>query len=195
MSVTEISDFYEIIRIDVPDQNISNVVDRLPALKIVSSLSTEITDYKCYSDAMSISDFSGKLIQTIAAIKLQDPMNTLVNDFKVGSGTTSKRGRNDFILTDGANDIFKLNSRPEVRFVNLSGALTTGHNKKAYQAYLFNRSAKSMITGEVDLTGRLYLMIISSETVESTANKFNGFKDVDTVDLFELEGRPIIKMD
>jgi hypothetical protein len=93
------------------------------------------------------------------------------------------------------NQIFKLSDTPRPQIYYESDiSVISGHSKKVFQAYLFNMSAKGQITGQVDLTGRLYLMVVSGET-KSTENVLNGFFDADTVDLFELVGRPIIKFD
>jgi hypothetical protein len=71
-----------------------------------------------------------------------------------------------------------------------------GHAVKVYQAYLFNMSAKGQITGESDLTGRLYLMVVSGETksINPFETSLNGFFDRDAVDIYELVGRPIVKL-
>ena len=62
--------------------------------------------------------------------------------------------------------------------------------------YLFNLSTKGLISGEDDLSGRLYLMVISGETksIIQTEISLNGYFNRDTVDIFEIIGRPIIKM-
>jgi hypothetical protein len=65
--------------------------------------------------------------------------------------------------------------------------------RKVYQVYLFARSAVGAIAGSRDMTGRLYLMVVSGETCAGTANLLTTFSPVDTVDLFELVGRPVVK--
>jgi hypothetical protein len=183
---------YEIIRIDVPHDNISNVVDRLPALNITALTTDDLVDYRCYSDNF----FFHGIYLTQPKQKMQDPLNTLTNDFVLGSSSTSKRGRNNFLLTNGQNSIFKLSDtpRPQILYEYAINLPESGHNRKVYQIYLFNQSAKD--TGESDLTGRLYLMVISGETkpVDPTETSLNGFFNRDTVDIYELVGRPIIKM-
>ena len=190
---------YETIRTDVPHDNISNVVDRLPALKITALTTDDLVDYRCYSDNFFTSPFFFHGIYlTQPKQKMQDPLNTLTNDFVLGASSTSKRGRNNFILTNGQNSIFKLSDtpRPQMLYEYAINLTVSGHNRKIYQIYLFNQSAKGMISGESDLTGRLYLMVISGETkpVDPTETSLNGFFNRDTVDIYELVGRPIIKM-
>jgi hypothetical protein len=181
---------YEVTRMDVPNDNISNVVDRLPALNITSTSLQDLVDYRCYSD-------SPEMILTTPRNKMQDPLNALVNDFMLGASSVSKRGRNNFLLTQGLNNIFKLSDtpRPQIYYDSVV-ALQAGHNRKVYQVYLLNQSAKGLIAGEADLTGRLYLMVVSGETKPVDPNEvfLNGFFDRDTVDIYEIVGRPIVKM-
>jgi len=195
---------YEITRLDVSHDNISNVVDRLPALKITALSSGDLVDYKCYSDNMvSGSILFHGLSMTEPRQKMQDPMNALTNDFVIGTDSTSKRGRNNFLLTMGKNTTYKLSDTPRPQIIyEASGVFDTehpfgvGHAVKVYQAYLFNMSAKGQITGESDLTGRLYLMVVSGETkpINPLETSLNGFFDRDTVDIYELVGRPIVKL-
>jgi len=188
---------YSLYKIDVPKNNISNVVDRLPALNISAVSSEDLVDYRCYSDEL----VSGSLSQLAMLItepkqKAQDLLNTMVNDFTLGS-IQSKRGRSNIILTEGKNDIFKLSSTPRPHiYYDTASTGVSGHAVKVYQAYLFNMSAKGQITGESDLTGRLYLMVVSGETkpINPLETSLNGFFDRDTVDIYELVGRPIVKL-
>lgn len=189
---TEIDASYEIIRIDIPSSINSNVIDRLPSLKIVSSSSEYITDYTCYSDTL---DSLSNLIMKSPSHKIQDPLVSIPNDFILGSSTTAKRGRNNVKFTNGMNDLYKIGEgRAYIKYESTSGT-TSPRNKKVFQFYLFNRSGKDYygITGNPDLTGKLYLMVISGETINDTNNTINPYLYRDTVDIFELEGRPIIK--
>ena len=195
---------YDIIRLDMSHDNISNVVDRLPALKITALSSGDLVDYKCYSDNMiSGSILFHGLSMTEPRQKMQDPMNALTNDFVIGTDSTSKRGRNNFLLTMGKNTTYKLSDTPRPQIIyEASGVFDpvhpfgVGHAVKVYQAYLFNMSAKGQITGESDLTGRLYLMVVSGETksINPFETSLNGFFDRDAVDIYELVGRPIVKL-
>jgi hypothetical protein len=192
---------YEIIRLDIPHENISNVVDRLPTYKIIASNSDDLVDYSCDPSVEIVTaagDFAGILV-TNPLNHPHDPMNSIVNDFIVGSSSTAKRGRNDFQLSISGNPAFKLTNpaRPIVSYAVASPA--ENKNLKVFQAYVFNRSAKSLIANDGDLTGRLYLMVISGEVRPSNRaagnNVLNGFYDKDTVDLFEIVGRPIVRLD
>jgi hypothetical protein len=195
---------YEISRLDVSHDNISNVADRLPALKITALSVDDLVDYKLYSDNLiSGSVFFHGVSITEPRQKMQDPMNALVNDFVLGSSSSSKRGRNNFILTLGKNSTYKLSDTPRPQIIydtagtfNPSTPFVAGAAVKVYQTYLFNMSAKGQITGESDLTGRLYLMVLSGETrpINPLETSLNGFFDRDTVDIYEIVGRPIVKM-
>ena len=183
-------DDYEIIRMDIPDSMISNVVDRLPALSIVST--TDITDYTCYSDAMEMASDYGDTIMTSVKRKLQDPLNALTNDFYLGM-SVAKRGRYDFQMDPaGSNPLFKVgNGRPYLIYSEISD-MPTGHNKKVYQFYLFVRSGKGYQANS-DLMGKVYLMVVAGETESPTENIISPFFNRDVVDIFELVGRPIIR--
>jgi hypothetical protein len=182
---------YQIIRLDVADSVISNVVDRLPALSVVSS--GDITDYKCYSNPLTSGSDNGDLIMTSPKRKLQDPLNALTNDFILGSDTTAKRGRNNFKLTISGNAIYKVGEgRPYVAYNDVS-ILADPMHKKVYQFYLFIRSGKGYMENNPDLMGKVYLMVVAGETVDYEKNILNPFFDRDVVDIFELVGRPIIR--
>ena len=149
---------------------------------------------------MSLSGYDTTLLLTQPVIKRQDPMVARVNDFKIGSGSkTNIRGRYDFVLTDSTNEAYKLspdgNPRPDIRYAGLPYTGVTGGNKKVYQTYLVSRSGKSLLTSDPNLTGRLYLVVVSGETVDANENVLTTFSDTDTVDVFELVGRPVIKGD
>lgn len=180
---------YEIVRMDIPDSVISNLVDRLPALSVIST--ENITDYSCYSDVMSTALDSGDIIMTSPGRKLQDPMCAVTNDFKLGN-TAAKRGRSDFRMTMSENPSFKIPyARPYLMYPSIT-ALTSGHSKKVYQFYIFIRSGMGYQDNS-DLMGRAYLMVVAGETVDTSINYLNPFSDKDVVDIFELVGRPIIR--
>jgi len=187
---------YEIVRLDIPNDIISNIVDRLPALSMVST--TNITDYTCYSDPLEIGSNPDNILMTFAKRKLQDPLNAMTNDFTVGSNTGAKRGRNDFKLTDSGYSLFKVGEgRPYVIYPE-TVSLSTGHNKKVYQFYLFMRSGKGYKSidnnyNNSNLMGKIFLMIVAGETIIDTENLLNPFLDKDVVDIFEIVGRPIIR--
>jgi hypothetical protein len=184
---------YEIVRKDVPASIVSNIVGRLPALSAVSS--TDITDYTCYSDNLEASVEDSDAILTSAKRKLQDPLNALTNDFKLGE-EFAKRGRYNFQMTESGNPIFKVGSGRPYLIYQETSSMPAGHNKKVYQFYLFMMSGKDYQVDPIldySLMGKLYLMIVAGETVGSTKNYLNPFLNRDVVDIFELVGRPIIR--
>jgi hypothetical protein len=189
LEVTASGSNYEIVRLGIPNDIISNIVDKLPTYSIVST--TNITDYTCYSD--SIDSDSGSILITAAKKKYQDPLNALTNDFVLGLNTAAKRGRNDFRLTSSGNTVFKVGEgRSYISYMG-TDSVPASHNKKVYQFYLFMRSGKGYESNSPDLMGKVYLMVIAGETVSSTKNILNPFSDKDVVDIFELLGRPIIR--
>jgi hypothetical protein len=177
-------DDYRIIKMDTASSIISNVVDRLPTLRETVS-NKDLTDYNCYSDSLS---GDNTLIITKPLMKLQDPLLTYINDFKLGNNGSAFRGRNDIRLTINGNDLYKIGLfRPYIVYEDTG----TVRNKKVYQFYLFNKSGKG--GSDPSLSGKLYLMVVSGEAVDQTANSLNPYTDRDTVDIFELVGRPIVK--
>lgn len=179
---------YSIIRIEIPEGGISNVIDRMPTY--------DQEDYKGRSENISISDITGNIITNENKIRLQDPMDSIVNDFKLGaSKETGSRGRNSFVLTDGENSNIKLGElSPYIKYGTLSSWTSDKGNKKVYQAYLFNKSYKDVAGKYRDLTGRIYLLVVSSETnLSATEILLNPFSVKDSIDIFELKGRPLIR--
>lgn len=180
--------YYRIVRKDTPYYVSSNTINRLPALSMVSTV--DITDYTCYSDPLD-AHLDVEMI-TFAKRKLQDPLNAITNDFSLGLGTDAKRGRNDFQMTSGGNVAFKMgNGRPYLVYPD-TWPLPAGHYKKVYQFYIFSRSGKGYQSDAGDM-GKVYLMVVASESKEDSDNLMNPFTNKDVVDIFELVGRPIIR--
>jgi hypothetical protein len=190
--VTAPSTNYSIVRLDQAKSGISNVIDRLPTLSITSS--ENITDNTCYSDEIDMGYDSGECIITTVKNKIQDPLNAWTNDFVLGNSTIAKRGRNDFRLTAGQNSSFKLGDGRAYLVYTNNESLEESHNKKVVQFYIFVRSGKSYQVDNPDLMGRVYLLALSSESLDSSKNVISPFNNKDVVDIFELKGRPIIKM-
>jgi hypothetical protein len=195
---------YSIVRLDFPKDNVSNIIDRMP--------SYSFEDYKAIGTSMSVSSFEGSLYQTQPKLRGQDPLDTIINDFAIGSsylvnGNTQKlkmRGKYNFVLTEGKNDFIKLGFlTPHIEYETvqavISGSATTWTDtagvKKVCQVYLFNSSVIDTTDGDpLDLSGRVYMLVITSETSNTAGKTLLSAHTVnDTVDLFELEGRPIIK--
>lgn len=188
--ITEGDVDYEIVRFDISDSVNSNVVDRLPAYSVEST--TDITDYTCYSDGISMTTGNNDTIMTSAQGKLQDPLCAYANDFRLGD-QVAKRGRCDLRMSISGNPVFKVgNSRPYLIYPDVLGLTEAGHNKKVYQFYVFMRSGKDY-HANADLMGRIYLMVVAGETADDTRNYLNPFSNKDVVDIFELVGRPIIR--
>ena len=181
---------YSIIRLDTPFNNISNVIDVMPT--------SDSTDFNglCTDLQINTQDVS-TFRELYEKDSLQSPLDTIVNDFQLGlSKPTSSRGRTYFRLTDGKNGFFKLGLKTTyIKYRTLVGWDTIDGDKKVFQAYLYNEAYYDAISGTYrDLTGRIYLMVVSSETNNDSAAAFlNGFSDLDAVDIFELSGKPIIK--
>lgn len=187
---------YAIYRLDTPSSGASNVVDRLPSYVVTDSTDTYVTDHSCKSDDLSVAAGSFKLLDTSAALRSNDPLASRANDFILGAQVkTNTRGRYDFLLASSATPVFRLEEdtpRPHVLYQSLSAA-QSGGRRKVCQFYLFARSASGLVSGTRDLTGRLYLVAVSGETCSGTENLLSTFSSVDSVDAFELVGRPVVK--
>lgn len=192
----DVTDFYDVIREDTPVTGVSNVVDRLPSYYVTDDTATYATDYTCMSASLSASVYDGQLLDWPPVMKSQDPLASSVNDFVVGAQTkTNIRGRYNLLLSSVVSPAYRLNPafpRPHIVYQDLSVEPVSGR-RKVYQVYLFARSAVGVIAGSRDMTGRLYLMVVSGETCTGTTNLLTTFSPVDTVDLFELVGRPVVK--
>jgi hypothetical protein len=192
------TDFYDIVRMDTPTMgNLSNIVDRLPSYMVTDDLGTYPTDYTCMSDPLDAGVFDSPMLEGRPTMKSQDPLTAEPNDFVVGSQTkTNIRGRYNMLLASAISPAYRLNPeypRAHIVYADLGTEQTDGR-RKAYQVYLFARSAADgLVAGSVDMTGRVYMMVISGETCSGVKNLLTTFSAVDAVDLFELVGRPVIK--
>jgi hypothetical protein len=185
-----ISQPFIIVRLDVPKNNIANAIDVLPTY--------DSNDYMGLGLNIELGGLSGSVIETSSKISAQSPLDTIVNDFQLGLNKPSNsRGRSFFRLSDvvGKNEFVKLGVlTPYIKYGNLTSWPPENGYKKVYQAYLYNKAYYDNSSFYRDLTGRLYLLVVSSETnQDNTDIILNGFSDRDTIDIFELVGRPIIK--
>lgn len=187
-----VSQPYDIIRLDIPDNNLANLFDILPTY--------DSNDFEGDGSEISLGPLLGTAIEVISKQSDQSPMDTIVNDFQLGLNKHStSRGRSYFKLSGdlsntGKNTFIKLGVlTPHIEYCNVSSLINNIY-KKVYQAYLYNQTYEDNSGFYRDLTGRIYLLVVSSETNQSTPNiLLNGFSDRDTVDIFELIGKPIIK--
>lgn len=183
------SSSYSVIRLDVSNDNISNVIERMP--------SYSHDDYLGRSEVVTIGGVSGGIISSLNRVRLQDPLDTIKNDFKLGDNKESgNRGRSKFVLTKGENDGIKIGElTPYIKYGSDSTWTSAKGNKKVYQSYLFNKSYYDSSYGTYrDLTGRLYLLVVSSESDNNESDiLLSPFSQKDTVDIFELIGRPVIR--
>jgi len=169
------------------DTLVANVIGRLPTYSI--------EDYKYNSDEMVFSGYEGPLKETEVYFPIQDLLDTLSNDFILGSSSKSNsRGKFNLNLTESGNPIFSPdNHRLIMEYGKLEEELPEGGLKKVFQFYLM-RSANSPVLGDNNVTGRVFLVVISSESGNDTVyNKIDGLTNKDCVDIFELLGRPVIR--
>jgi len=189
---------YAIVRQDIPSTGISNVVDRLPSYVVTDPTDVYVTDDSCVSDGLDNGFQESAMLSIPPLMRSQDPLSSLANDFVLGSQTKANiRGRYDLLLSSVPTPAYRLNPdspRAHIVYQSLDVDQDSGNRRKAYQAYLFARSAEGLVAGSKDLTGRLYLVVISGETCSEFSNLLTTFSSADTVDMFELVGRPVVKV-
>ena len=168
---------YEIIKKDVSVSIFSNVVDRLP--------SYEDSGYKFYSDNLKFKGEEGLCLFTSPITKEQDPLRSNTGDYVLGNLSLSFKGRNDFRLSEDHKGNSVGHNRPYLRYGKVYD-LPKNHKVKVYQTYLFTD-----LDSDHKPTGKIYMMIISGETLSDDL-MLNPFSDKDTVDIFKLDGNPII---
>jgi hypothetical protein len=166
---------YEIVLLDTPQEGTYNIIDRMPTY--------EIKDYAGTCVDLEYGSDSGKSLAIPALTKITDPISIPINTFSIGdplnANNDKSRGITDISLSS-------LNKRPAIKYASIGN--TGNFYKKVFQPYLFMRVDSNKVA-------KPYLAIISSETGNaSTINELNGFSDKDTIDLFEIIGRPIIKV-
>jgi hypothetical protein len=180
---------YNIVRLDIPENNLANLFDILPTYGY--------DDFEGKGSKITLGSLTGTAIEVSSKQSDQSPLDTIVNDFQLGlNKPPTSRGRSYFKLsTQDKNTFIKLGIlTPHINYGSISPLpLDTGYIK-VYQAYLYNETYEDNSGFYRDLTGRIYLLVVSSETNKDTGNiMLNGFSDKDTIDIFELVGRPIIK--
>lgn len=182
-----ISGNYTIYRLDMPLFGISNIIDRMPTYLV--------EDYVGTGTPLSISGITGvqaTMYETCPKVKIQDPLETITNDFGCTGIQYVGRGISNFALTLGKNDVYKLGNLTPYLIYETQPGWSSSNTKKVYQAYVFNKSTD---TTDHQLTGKLYLIIMSSESSNNTASTLlSAFTANDTVDIFELIGKPIVRV-
>ena len=122
----------------------------------------------------AVSD-SYPVLETRIISNTQDVKDLPPNSVWIGQNVAD-RGRST-IHFDGSNPGL---GNLGLKFENLS---VTGIYKKTFQSYLLNKED----------TGRLYLMVVGTETDNTSIKCFlNPASNADSVDIFELPGRPLI---
>lgn len=164
-----VSGAYTITTEDQPSSGRHNIIDRLATFD-------KQNDASGMNDGIStaVTDLNS-VINTKIVSNVQDIADSSVNSAIIGENTAD-RGRSTINLYGplGRGNL-------GLRFERLD---TSGHYQKTFQPYILNENND----------GRLYLMVVGSETDnDSTSNFFNQASNLDTVDIFELPGKPVTK--
>lgn len=159
---------YTIIGKDQPSFYRANIIDRLPQLD-----STNDSNGRSENISTVFSD-NHPVLETRIVSKVQDIIDSTAGSVLYGIGSAD-RGRVQ-VSIPGA--LFG-NGNLGLKFERLDA---TGYYQKTYQSYILNRENE----------GRLYLMVVGSETDSSSHSRFfNENYSLDTVDIFEMPGRPL----
>jgi hypothetical protein len=164
------SEAYTITGKDVPSFSQANIIDRLPMLD-----STNDSSGRSEHISTAVSD-SFPVLESRIISKVQNIIDSPPNAVIYGSNSAD-RGRSTINIPDAPLGLGNLG----LKFERLD---TTGFYQKTYQSYILNQ----------ENDGRLYLMVVSSETDQSSMSRFfNESSNSDTVDIFEIPGRPITR--
>ncbi len=146
----------------------ANIMDRLPAYDSSNdsngrseNISTPVTD-------------GYPILETRIISKIQDIIDSTANSVVFGVGSAD-RGRSQVYIPGASLSEGNLG----LRFERLD---STGNYQKTYQSYILNK----------DDGGHLYLMVVGSERGGASNSRFfDESYSLDTVDIFEMPGRPL----
>lgn len=158
---------YTIIAKDQPFYNHRNIIDRLPILDNQNDASGK-------SESISTAITDGyPVLDTRIISRVQDILDTSANSAQIGQNTAD-RGRST-IDVNGPIALGNLG----LKFERLN---VWGDYQKTYQSYILNK----------DNEGSLYLMVVGTETDSTSPSRYlNQGSSSDTVDIFQLPGRPL----
>ena len=158
---------YHIIGHDVPAYPPANVIDRLPVL-------SNAEDSKGRNEAIStlVTD-TYPTLNTRVISEIQDVTGLPPNSLNIGVASAD-RGRSGLAIAGAKIGTGMIG----LKFEKLDA---TASFHKTYQSYIVESQP-----------GRLQMMVVGSESDNTSAyGYFDPIQGIDTVDLFELPGRPI----
>ncbi len=170
-TVPTLGENYTITAPDQPSFGLANVIDRLPTYESNNdgtarseSISTAVTD-------------ANPALETRIISPVQDMLQLPPNTATIGLNAADRgRSRINMPEADAPLGLGNLG----LRFEKLDSA---GGYQKTFQSYILNENNN----------GELYLMVVGSETGSASASRqFNESSNNDSVDIFQLPGRPII---
>ena len=172
-TVPTLGENYTITAPDQPSFGRANIIDRLPTSNVLNDGTARSEDI-----STAVSD-PNPVLETRIISKVQDMVQLPPNTATMGvNPNLGNRGRTQINMpaADAPLGLGNLG----LRFEKLD---TVGGYQKTYQSYILNK----------DNDGSLYLMVVGSETgSDSSSRKFSEFSNNDSVDIFELPGRPLL---
>jgi len=170
MSSSSLGDSYTIRAKDIPYFTNRNIIDRLPTYD-----SNNDSSGKNEAISTSVSE-PNPILNTRIISDIQGITELPPNIVTIGENTAD-RGRSKISIPEEYAPLGV--STLGLNFEKLD---STGEYQKAYQSYILNK----------ENSGKLYLMIVGSETDNTTSHMHLNERSVkDSVDIFELPGRPL----
>ena len=162
---------YTILQKDQPYFTQRNILDRLP----MYDATTMDSSGQSYPIATAVAD-PAPVLETRIINRVQD----ITKDAVIGVNDVAPDGRGRSTIHMSEEDAPLGNGNLGLKFENLTSSGSGA--QKTYQAYAFDK----------DSSGHLCLMVVGSESPQTSVTYLNEKSDRDVVDLFELPGRPII---
>jgi hypothetical protein len=161
---------YSITANDKPSFRFPDIIDRLPTLNTSN-------DSTALNGPIQINGSEpSPMLYTRVMTQVQDIVGLPAGVAEIGIGTAD-RGRTQIVMPPEYGPLGRNNLG--LRFEPLDMAQ---NYQKTYQTYVLNKNNN----------GRLYLMVVGSESGNDSTNRYlDHLHDTDTVDIFELPGRPL----
>ena len=161
---------FAVVRKDVPASGSFCVVDRLPSVTSMSGMASNA----------AIGSIGSTTVAGLASSATAEPLASSDSDVSVGNVGQVYHGRTGLLLSiSGSGTYQRPEQYPDVCYGPVAGAT---QDTRLYQGYLFSE----------DGTGRLYLAVQAAENPPNNdLVRFTGSKGIDSVDVFELLGRPL----
>jgi hypothetical protein len=172
---------YTIEAKDQPSFSNANIIDIMPTRDTNNDSTAANHPLTFFWQPEEYDLLGDRVLETRVICRVQDIADMPANSMWIGENVNPiGRGRSRVHLPE---DIAKMGrSNLGLKYESMSD-VTSSYYKKTFQSYILNK----------DNSGQLYLMVVGSETDNTSAFNFlNHASNYDSVDLFEIPGRPIL---